>query len=387
MALAVALVATGLGARAAAQDSWEGEQGVNVVVTDEQGQPVSGVLVVFRFGEGGLRGPSLTTGDDGTALVEGLAAGEWQVDLRRESFMLVTSYLRLEPEKDPELAFSSRQRTGSYWAPLTVVFLAPGVDPGGGVGAGTVSPKKAAKQQAREERRLAKAAEREEKRFRRGRGARVVASVVPSQGDAPQPTRSSRAPAPRGRAAATGLVGDGDLLPAGACRECREGEWSLTTSIRVPAGGAPCSGDGPPWNDVQQALESAGLEGYVGGVVGTERSAVGELTEESRTTFLQRFSPWFQGEAGCAAIAVVLPAGSRFVGVRLQAGEKAVVADCLLGQECQIGAARVVGDPVIVNGEALVLVGTRFENASPDTSRVATLTVYFAPPEGWLPPN
>lgn len=379
----MALVACAFVAQAVAQEPWEGDQGLTVVVTDERGQPVPGVLIVLLYGEEGVRGPSLTTGDNGVAEVENLAAGEWQVDLRRESFMLLTSYLKIDAGQDPEVAFSSRQRTGSYWAPLNAVYLPLGADLDAGVAAGTKSLKRAQRDRAKEERRLARAAEREERRFRRGRGARVVDPVVPARTTA---DRTAAAPSPPSGPA---LSRNPNLLAYGACRECRDGEWSVTTSVRAPASqGDSCSA--VEWQVFAESLAASWVgtrREFAGGLLDDGEFGALPLLEAETVTALEASHPWLTPESSCSAIGVLLPAGSRYVGFRYQAGERATVADCLLDEDCQIGQARFVTEPEVLTRDGFVLVGATFENQSPERARVGRLTVYFAPPAGWLPPN
>ena len=366
-----------------AQEPWEGDEELIIVVTDERGQPVPGVLVVMLYGEEGVRGPALTTDSRGRVEVEGLAAGEWQVDLRRESFMLVTSYVKLEAGSEPEVAFSSRQRTGGYWAPLRAVFLPGGTDVSSSVAAGTVSLRKAQKQRQRQQRQADKASKREERRHRRGRVARLVDVAPPASGEAAdRQAPVAQAPVP-GRYSA-----DAKLLPAGACRECAEGEWSVTTAVRVAAATpSSCSAARYDWNAFADALGPHWQEtGHVGGVFGEDEEGIFTLLDEGPRQSLEAdFGSWFGEEGSCSALGIVLPAGSRYVGFRYQAGERATVADCLIGEECQIGEARFVGEPLVVVRDGFTLVGARFENGSQARARVGSLTVYFAPPRGWLP--
>ena len=373
-----------------AQEPWEGDESMLVVVTDERGQPVSGVLVVLLYGDEGLRGPSLTTDRDGSASVDGLAAGEWQVDVRRESFMLVTTYLRLEADKDPEVAFSSRQRTGSYWAPLNAVFLPPGTDVTAAVAAGTRSPKAAAKQKKREDRLAAKSAERDARRFRRGNTARVVTPVASAATETQASRGQERAAPKNSRVEGPRLPTNPNLLPSGACRECREGEWSVSTSVRASAAeGASCPT--PQWLNLSGDLESewtGSLTEFAGGLASDDDyGALRLLPDAVRSSLDSRFGDWLERESSCSAVAVVLPAGSQYIGFRYQAGERATVAECLLGKDCQIGEARFVSEPEVVTHDGFVLVGTVFENRSTARARVGRLTVYFAPPSGWLPAN
>lgn len=159
-----------------------GDTGLLVSVVDDHGGPLPEAEVALRLGERAER-LVVYTDEDGRAEIVGLAAGEWQVDVRREGFMLFNAYVLLEAGKKPKVAFSSRQRTGSYWEPLQAVFLPPGVGFGRGVASGRESIKqaqqraeKATKDSRRQERRAARAADK-------GRMARVV----PSDTDPVQP--------------------------------------------------------------------------------------------------------------------------------------------------------------------------------------------------------
>ena len=103
--LAVALAATPqAGAR---QDDWSGANGFRVLVTDDAGRPVPEVTVVVRLAEADRSGgpPPMLTDGAGALEIRDLAAGEWEIQLRRQGFMIVNSYLRLEDGKRPQVGF------------------------------------------------------------------------------------------------------------------------------------------------------------------------------------------------------------------------------------------------------------------------------------------
>ena len=153
----------------AAAQGWSGGNGFRVVVTDDAGQPLPGVAVVAFLAETDRSGgpPPLLTDASGVVEVTGLSAGEWQVELRREGFMIVSSYLKLEDGKRPQVGFTSRQRTGPFWAPMNVGYSSLGIDTAA-VGAGS------ARAMSRAQRRAERRAEQRERRLRRENVARVV---------------------------------------------------------------------------------------------------------------------------------------------------------------------------------------------------------------------
>ena len=172
--LAVACVAA-VPAVAAAQE-WSGGNGFRVAVTDDAGQALPGVTVVTLLAEPDRSGgpPPLLTDASGVAEFSGLSAGEWQVELRREGFMIVSSYLRLEDGRRPQVGFTSRQRTGPFWAPMNVGYSSVGV---------TAAAASAGSAQAisRAQRRAERRAEQRERRLSRENVARVVEPPEPAE--------------------------------------------------------------------------------------------------------------------------------------------------------------------------------------------------------------
>lgn len=165
--LAVALAAPPQAA--AYQDDWSGANGFRILVTDDAGQPVSEVTVVVRLAEADRSGgpPPMLTDAAGALEVRNLAAGEWEIRLRRQGFMIVNSYLRLADGKRPQVGFTSRQRTGPFWAPMNVGYSSLGAAPAPG-SAGS------ARATSRAQRLAERRAEQRERRLRRGNVARIV---------------------------------------------------------------------------------------------------------------------------------------------------------------------------------------------------------------------
>jgi hypothetical protein len=442
---------------------WRGSCDLVVLTSDEGGQPVGGVEVSLRLGDAPsvLRG--LVTDAEGRAAISGLAAGEWQVELRRDGFMLYTAYLKLEAGQPPELGFKSRQRTGSFWASLEAVFLGSGDRVTPGVRAGRVSAREAEKEAERARRREEQASRREERRVEQGRAARLVTPeepAVPDDERAPaeragveapesrvesrarasepeaarveQPASAAVSPAPpvattepgpetapaeplpagplpaRAEAAtdapptaapagdvapaAPRLLPNPDLLPAGACPECRPGEWSVATQASAAPGGA-CGGASPQpvLERVAAALgEHLGdpLAGYAGALWATDgNDALRLLPDAVELELRAALEPLAGAGTSCPVVALVIPEGARYVGFRYAAGQqRSGMAECPPGQGCLIGQASWQGNPEIAPAGALKVVWARFENVNPQRVRVPRLTVYFEPARGWLPP-
>ena len=122
---------------------WTGSAGVGIEVRDEAGQPIPGAAVVLVPGgaAGGDAPPFVFTDAGGRIEVKNLAEGEWQIEVRAAGYMIFNGYLRLVPGKPPEVGFSSRQRTGTFWQPLQVRFFAPG-SPGDAVMVATTKEEK-----------------------------------------------------------------------------------------------------------------------------------------------------------------------------------------------------------------------------------------------------
>ena len=196
------ILALGVATAAPGQD-WTGPAGVGIEVRDEAGQPIPGAAVVLAPGGGATEAPPFVfTDGSGRVEVRNLAEGEWQVEVRAAGYMIFNGYLLLAGAEPPEVGFSSRQRTGTFWQPLQVRFFVPG-SPGDAVMVATTKEeRKGEKKRLVEREQLArqekKAEERAESRARRrtkASGAGEVAVLKPRP--EPEPERVAEATPPR----------------------------------------------------------------------------------------------------------------------------------------------------------------------------------------------
>ncbi len=437
--LAVALAATPqAGAR---QDDWSGANGFRVLVTDDAGRPVPEVTVVVRLAEADRSGgpPPMLTDGAGALEIRDLAAGEWEIQLRRQGFMIVNSYLRLEDGKRPQVGFTSRQRTGPFWAPMNVGYSSLDAAPAPG-SAGS------ARATTRAQRRAERRAEQRERRLRRENVARVVAETgtetsaeaatstveapapaepvvaVAESGEEPPPVaeRSSaepadvvesestpaplsplEQPAPVSAAApergplAVRLLPNPALLRAGACPECAPGEWSV--SSRWPAEPrtaetTACASDLAARMERIAVITEESLpedfRAYTGALASPEgNDLLRLLPEAARDETRELLAAVLGPERSCQVVGILLPKDAKFVGFQYEAADLGARGGCFPDQPCEIGEARWQGNPVIHRHDHGMLVYGVFENLSSDARREADLKVYFRPPRGWLPPR
>ena len=121
-----------------------------------------------------------------------------------------------------------------------------------------------------------------------------------------------------------------------------------------------------------------------GGYVGSLAAALPQLSEAARAAFA-RLGPITTPASGCRLVAVVLPAGARFVRYRYEAQDDAGGAgasECAADQDCPIGEARWLGHASVVRGPGGTMVYGVFENRSSARPRRARLTAYFTPAPG-----
>ncbi|MYB20640.1 MAG: carboxypeptidase regulatory-like domain-containing protein [Holophagales bacterium] len=438
LALAVVLTAA---APAPAQE-WSGSNGFRVVVTDDAGQPLPGVTVMVLLAEPDRSGgpPPLLTDASGVAEVSGLSAGEWQVELRREGFMIVSSYLRLEDGKRPQVGFTSRQRTGPFWAPMNVGYSSVG-------GATTTASAGSARALTRAQRRAERRAEQRERRLRRENVARIVEPPAPREApveepaqaavaeaevepgeQAPAPVETSApvetpaaqpaavaeqpapdppveerpaveepepAPEPEPEPVAVRLLPNRTLLRAGACPECGPGEWSVASNWPAAPRTAETVACAPDLAErmervakIVEASLPADFRVYAGSLAEpTGNDVLRLLPDGVRTEVQELLLSILDPERSCQVMGIFLPADARFVGFQYEAADLQSRGSCLPDQPCEIGEAGWRGNPVIHRLEHGTFVYGVFENQSSQRRREGNFKVYFRPPRGWLPPR
>ena len=394
----LAVILAAVPAVAAAQE-WSGSNGFQVLVTDDAGQPLPGVTVMAFLAESERSGgpPPLLTDASGVAEVSGLSAGEWQVELRREGFMIVSSYLRLEDGKRPEVGFTSRQRTGPFWAPMNVGYSSVGV-------ATTTASAGSARAITRAQRRAERRAEQRERRLRRENVARTVETpaaqpVAVAEQPAPDPPVEERPaveePEPEPEPVAVRLLPNRTLLRAGACPECGPGEWSVASNWPAAPRTAETVACAPDLAErmervakIVEASLPADFRVYAGSLAEPAGNDVLRLLPgEVRTEVQELLLPILDPERSCQVLGIFLPADARFVGFQYEAADLQSRGSCLPEQPCEIGVAGWRGNPVIHRLEYGIFVYGVFENQSSERRREANFKVYFQPPRGWLPPR
>jgi hypothetical protein len=134
----------------------------------------------------------------------------------------------------------------------------------------------------------------------------------------------------------------GAVLPH-SCPECRAGESALRVEAWIAAEGGRCP------EDARARLAKLA------------RTEMPELTAAL--------------PGGCALLGIELPRSARYVGFRYEAAsEGARAGECRTGRDCEAGACRFLGEPVLLREEGRLLVAALFES---DAARRAGFVVYF----------
>ncbi len=437
--LTLAALLAALPVVAAAQD-WSGDRAFRITVSDDAGQPVPEVRVIVRLAEADRSGgpPPLLTNDAGIAEVTGLAAGEWEVELMRQGFMIVNSYVRLEDGKRPEVGFTSSQRTGPFWAPMKVSYSSLGA-------ATQAASAGSAQSMNRAQRRAERRAEQRERRLEGENVARVVEPPAVEAPPAPPPAPPVEEPAPAAPVVAVAqpeepppivetpapepaevveqpapepepvavveqpapepvpepepvvvrLLANPTLLRAGACPECAPGEWSVSSHWPAEARTGEttaCAADLAGRLERVAAIVERSLpeefRAYTGALASPEGNDVLRLLPPLiRAEVQELLIPVLDPERSCQVVGILLPRDARFVGFQYEAADLSARGGCLPEQPCDIGDARWRGNPVIHRHDHGTFVYGVFENLSRERPREANLKAYFRPPRGWLPPR
>lgn len=196
---------------------------------------------------------------------------------------------------------------------------------------------------------------------------------VPEAATGPEPS-----PPPRSRARLRSAS-------RGTCPDCRGGETALSVDAVAPPGGpgAACPGDSR--SRIEAAVRDlagaagSGLGSFYGPLVDPTVLDLLSLTpSEERAAIRSELGALFSDESPCRALVVVLPSGADFTGFRYEARGVEGSGDCLPGQECPIGQARWIGNPVRIEAGGHTVVSALFVNRSPTRERHPRFTVYFS---------
>lgn len=160
-----------------------GQTVLSVRVVDEVGQPIEGAAVILRpdLQTPVELPPPFFTDPSGRVLIERLPEGDWQVEVRSAGYMIFSAYVKLLEGLPPIVGFTSKQRTGTFWAPLDVLFSGSAVSSEALSARASDLAKRERKQlkklqgvQRAEERRAEKRARASAKRSPRSRGTEVA---------------------------------------------------------------------------------------------------------------------------------------------------------------------------------------------------------------------
>lgn len=186
----------------------------------------------------------------------------------------------------------------------------------------------------------------------------------------------------------------------GGCEECQPTEAKVVVQMQVPHGLRTYTATPSCMNEAREtgqirdvSDDAAGLKG------GNFAGAVGDLLKNKD---VQRvIGQQVGGDVGkilnggddrtayCQAVCAVLPLDSTVTGYKLEAGDAATqqFQTCQAGSDCAIGKAKWTAEPIPNTGEHSKTVCGVFANWAHKTDRVARLSVYFTPPDGWVPPH
>ncbi len=105
---------------------WSGAAGLEVRVTGDSG-PIAGARVTLSFRDRVLpeEPPPVATGVDGRAVVLGLAAGTWQVEIAHPDYMTYVAVVLLGAEGKPEVTASFLEATETSIVALKARFARP----------------------------------------------------------------------------------------------------------------------------------------------------------------------------------------------------------------------------------------------------------------------
>ena len=185
----------------------------------------------------------------------------------------------------------------------------------------------------------------------------------------------------------------------GGCAECQPTEAKVVVQMQVPHGlrtytAAPsCMNEARETSQIRDVSDdAAALKG------GQFAGAVGDLLKNKD---VQRvIGQQVGGDVGrilnggddktayCQAVCAVLPENSTVTGYKLEAaGPDRQYQTCAAGSTCAIGKAKWTAEPIPNTGEHSKTVCGVFANWAHKTPRMARLSVYFTPPDDWMPPH
>jgi len=181
----------------------------------------------------------------------------------------------------------------------------------------------------------------------------------------------------------------------GSCQDCESAEWTLETSVAVPAGDPGSAGT--CGTEILEAARVAmqglstsiqlELDGFIGPIAnGTSQEAIRRVEPDLAAPFTGELAAYVGGTSSCQIVGLVLPKEVRFSRVRLAASDHDETGNCAPGQTCSIGDALWIGSTLVERGPSATVIYGLFENRSAERGRRAVLTAYYRPPNAnWKP--
>ena len=185
----------------------------------------------------------------------------------------------------------------------------------------------------------------------------------------------------------------------GGCEECQATEARVRVEMEVPAGLRTYTANPSCMNEARDTAEIREVSDNAAGLSdGQFAGAVGDLLKSPEIK--RAISKRVGGDVGrilnggddrtayCQAVCAVLPEKSTVTGYKLEAAASdRQYQPCQAGSDCAIGKAKWTAEPIPNTGEHSKTVCAVFANWAHKNSRLARLSVYFTPPDDWVPPH
>jgi hypothetical protein len=418
-------------ATALAASTWEGPAAFEVKVEDPKGHDIAGAEIVVAYvGEEGGSGPRpALTDKNGRAVIAGLAAGQWSLEVRKPGFMSFRAELTVAPDHKPEIQSASQHNVPGAVAPMRVRFgraksvpftpqiepweptpparpAAPAPAPAPAPPAAPVAPPAAPmapaaatpspavversppKEEAPSAPAVAAAPAVPAAPVRPVSPPAVVAApAVPAAPVAPAAVTPSPAvvapPKPAVVPPAPPAAPPAPVAPA--VPVVPAAPVASPPPVVAPAPAAPLPAPRPVARQCVECRpgETAAYAQQEVPVAAPASAASASVCPADLASRLASAPPatWPTLQNGlppnCALLFVALAPDARFVGFRYEAQNGPSSQDCLPGKECPIGDGSWPFPPVIRHDGGRTVLIAAFENRSPRLRRVATMTAYW----------
>lgn len=185
----------------------------------------------------------------------------------------------------------------------------------------------------------------------------------------------------------------------GGCDECQPTEARVRVEMRVPHGLRATTATPSCMNEAHDTGAIRDVSDDAAALSGGQFAGAAE--ELLRNREVQRIiARRVGGDVGrvlgggedrsayCQAVCAVLPKDSTVTGYKLEAGGQGRnFQTCAAGNDCAIGKAKWTAEPIPTTGENSKTVCGVFANWDHQRNRIARLSVYFTPPDDWIPPR